>query len=78
MSLYVCGRTGQKGEGVTLSYRVFWHLLKGHCLLVGRGASPLEQEHKQEREVGRKWINEQMQLGERVDGESEREDSVST
>lgn len=25
---------GERVKGVTLSYRVFWHLLKGHCLLV--------------------------------------------
>lgn len=29
-----------QGEGVTLSYSVFWHLLKGHCLLVRGGKSP--------------------------------------
>lgn len=49
-----------KGERLTLSHRVFWHLLKGHCLPVRGGVSPLEHERKQEREVGRKWINEQM------------------
>lgn len=43
-----------------MSCRVFWHLLKGDRLLVRGSKSPLELERKQKREVGRKWINEQM------------------